>query len=453
MAWLLGIPLAVRLVLLFVIGVLAAGPINWAADAWAWNHRWRSPWRRAPAGHGPRSWLDCLPLVGWWRLRREEATHGVGFWLRPLLVELTCGAALATLYYWETETAGLIAGQINPRVAGGIAMINVSTLAAYLHAGFLFHAVLGALMMIASLIDIDDRIIPDQVTVPGTILGLLLATLLPIGLLPQVNRTITPTVVAKPLLTRAGPAAQEFGVPLWLEPVHVCSSNPWPENRIGAQRPTGLALGLACWWLWCFAFTRRRWRGSRGLIAALKIIAARVVSDFGLRPLREIAVLGTMFVTAVWWWGDGGAWFGLCTALVGLVGCGGAVWLIRILGSAAMGREAMGFGDVTLMMMIGTFLGWQAGVLIFFFAPFAGLLLGVVQLLLRRGDALPYGPFLCLGTVFVVVNWAALWDKTEIFFAAGWLVPIVLLACLIACGLMLAVWTAIKRRLIAADGH
>ena len=66
------------------------------------------------------------------------------------------------------------------------------------------------------------------------------------------------------------------------------------------------------------------------------------------------------------------AWAGLLTALVGLVGSGGIVWAVRLIGTAALRREAMGFGDVTLMMMIGTFLGWQACLIAFFLAPFAG---------------------------------------------------------------------------------
>jgi len=53
------------------------------------------------------------------------------------------------------------------------------------------------------------------------------------------------------------------------------------------------------------------------------------------------------------------------------------IWSVRIIGGWSLGREAMGFGDVTLLAMIGTFLGWQACLLVFFLAPFAGIVIGV----------------------------------------------------------------------------
>ena len=66
-----------------------------------------------------------------------------------------------------------------------------------------------------------------------------------------------------------------------------------------------------------------------------------------------------------------------------------------------------------LMMMIGTFLGWQACLIAFFLAPFAGLLVGIAQFALRRDDVIPYGPFLCLGAVTVVVFWAPIWTWAQ----------------------------------------
>ncbi len=444
---LLGLPLPIRLAMLFVAGVFAAGPINWAADAWAWSPRWRSPWRAVPEDKARRSWLDCLPLVGWWRLRREATDHGSGFWIRPLVVELACGLGTATLYWWETSAVELIAPQLDRQVVGGAMMVNLRPLAAALHTAFVFHAVLGGLMVIATLTDLDDRIIPDEVTVPGTLIGLLLATLLPLGLLPQIVPSPLPPVVGVPIVNMANQPLIAMEGPLTFQPVHLASANPWPEAFGGRPHWRGLASGLGCWWLWCFAHTRRRWHGRHGFTRALRAVSARVVREFRRTPIREVTTLGTIFIVCVWWWG-GAAWLGLLSSLVGMVGCGGTIWLIRIFGSAAMGREAMGFGDVTLMMMVGTFVGWQAGVLVFFLAPFAALVLGMVNLLTGRGDALPYGPFLCLGAVVVIVRWGDLWNYAEPLFSAGWLVPIVLVVCLMLCGVLLALWSLCKRALL-----
>jgi prepilin signal peptidase PulO-like enzyme (type II secretory pathway) len=125
------------------------------------------------------------------------------------------------------------------------------------------------------------------------------------------------------------------------------------------------------------------------------------------------------------------------------------VWLVRIIGTKVLQREAMGFGDVTLMAMIGAFLGWQTVIIAFFLAPFAGVVLGIAQWILHRDQEIPYGPFLCLASAAIVVTWAAIWQSTQIYFETGWLVPGVLGFCLIMLGVLLGGW----RKLLAALGR
>ena len=79
----------------------------------------------------------------------------------------------------------------------------------------------------------------------------------------------------------------------------------------------------------------------------------------------------------------------------------------------------MGFGDVTLLAMIGAFLGWQAAVVVFFLAPVAGSGRWPGPLLLRGENEIPYGPFLCLAAAATVLAWPAIWDFCYRVFLSG----------------------------------
>ena len=108
----------------------------------------------------------------------------------------------------------------------------------------------------------------------------------------------------------------------------------------------------------------------------------------------------------------------------------------------------MGFGDVTLMMMVGTMVGWQAGVMIFFVSPFAAVFVGILTLILKHDDVIPYGPFLCLGTLAMIVWWPTFWSPgLQGIFGVGWLMPTVLLGSFVLLGILLFVWQQIKRAL------
>jgi len=436
------------LLILFLVGIALGSLVNWAIYRLAWHQRTISPWGPAPADGQPRTWRDRLPIIGWWGLRREESIHGRWFWLRPMAIELSMGIGLAALWWWEVASRGLVVGLLEQQLefqAGLIMAIPPETFpTTLLWPTYINHVILIVLMAAASFIDLDEKIIPDEITVPGTLLGLLLATFMPWGLLPNVALRQVPPPIGKSL--ELPPAAE--GINAYLEPMTLAAPNIWTAELGGFPRWESLLLAQACWWLWCFALAPRVWRGRRGVFRGATVILRRVLREFTRPPLGAIAIAGALAIAAVWWWG-GHAWIGLLTALVGMVISGGLVWIVRLVGTAALQREAMGFGDVTLMMMMGTFLGWQACVVVFFVAPFAGLLAGILQAVTKHDDVIPYGPFLCLGALFVMVWWAAVWSYIDFAFEWGWLVLMVLLVCFALMGIMLAVWQQIKRMLFS----
>ena len=436
-------PLPFQLLIVCLAGLGLGSLVNWAIYRFAWfNPREISPWGIPPNNAPTRRWTDRLPVLGWFGLRREHSLHGRGFWIRPLLIELAMGVGLAMLYWWEVHEQMLVLPQVKDWLQSPLLPLAQVVPTSWTLATFINHALLITLMAAASFIDIDEKIIPDEITLPGTLLGLILATALPMGLLPHVDVRQTPETVSAPV---ALPPAVEFqnNSSMYVEPVTLASPNRWPSD---ASHWKYLLLGQACWWLWCFALTPRIYRGRRGVYRGLAIVLRRVARELTRRPIALFAYPGSLLIAAVWWWG-GTAWVGLLTSLLGLAVSGGLVWGVRIAGSAALGREAMGFGDVTLMMMVGTFLGWQAGIIIFFLAPFAGLIIGVSQFVSKSDDIIPYGPFLCLAAIFVIVRWADVWNRSQFAFQAGWLMPAVLIICIVLLGLMLAVWQQIKMKL------
>jgi prepilin signal peptidase PulO-like enzyme (type II secretory pathway) len=436
------IPIELRLAVVFLVGAFLGSLVNWAIYSLSWRPRSISPWTHPAPETPPRDWHDRLPVLGWLGLRREAAIHGRGFWIRPSLIELGLGVSLAWLYWWEVERLGLIQGQTPfPIVAPFLPV----------HLQFVSHTLLLCWILAAAFIDIDERIVPDEITVTGTLLGLTLAALVPMSLLPNVeerpaNARGEAPAVRLLLKQRGVPAVGLNGLPLFLEPVTAVAPEPWPPSWGRARTFPALAAGLGCYWLWCFALAPRIWRGRRGRVYALWIISRRVTREFLRPPLRWMLVAGTAAVVIVWAISPA-AWAGLLSSLLGLVGSGGIVWAVRIIGTAALRKEAMGFGDVTLMMMMGTFLGWQACLMTFFLAPFAALVIGILQFILRRDDALPYVPYLCLAAVGVVLFWAPIWSWARELFGAGPLVPFVLIVCLALLGIMLFIWRIIKTAL------
>jgi leader peptidase (prepilin peptidase) / N-methyltransferase len=96
----------------------------------------------------------------------------------------------------------------------------------------------------------------------------------------------------------------------------------------------------------------------------------------------------------------------LIGAVLGALIGGGSLWLMGFLWERLRGVEAMGLGDVKMMLMVGAFLGWRLAVLTIFIGVFSGSLAGIA-VMLRRGRnlqmMLPFGIFLGAGAIASVL--------------------------------------------------
>ncbi len=129
----------------------------------------------------------------------------------------------------------------------------------------------------------------------------------------------------------------------------------------------------------------------------------------------------------------GAAWAdSLLDSVHGALLAGGMIWLVGFAGRIVFRKEAMGAGDVSLMAMVGAFLGWKPAMEVFLLAPFFGSVVGLAELAWRshksrgtaaagkprkiefrdrngkveevlEGNYIPYGPFLALATVLVLI--------------------------------------------------
>lgn len=94
----------------------------------------------------------------------------------------------------------------------------------------------------------------------------------------------------------------------------------------------------------------------------------------------------------------------LSGVILGYLVGGGVVWGVRILGSLAFGKEAMGLGDVHLMAAVGACLGWVDSALAFFGATFVGLGWWILGRVFRGVGKrhMPFGPYLAVSTILVM---------------------------------------------------
>ncbi len=93
-------------------------------------------------------------------------------------------------------------------------------------------------------------------------------------------------------------------------------------------------------------------------------------------------------------------------AVLGALVGGGSLYLVAWLYSLIKGLDGMGGGDIKLLAMIGTFVGWKGVIFTIFIGSVTGTAAGVAQMVARRklnGKLrIPFGPFLAIGAMAYV---------------------------------------------------
>jgi leader peptidase (prepilin peptidase)/N-methyltransferase len=282
-------------------------------------------------------------------LRGRCRTCGASYSPRYLAIELLTALCFVGLFYLEVilNANNLDAGVLGPqRFATGRFVI------------WCFYTVLFCFLLVASVCDLDYQFIPLSLTVTGTLVGLIWSVVCPWPW-PYLPGQVAQAAPAAPFwfLRRDALRTALYPWPVW-----------WPLPGFlqpGGNWQTGLMTSLA---------------GVAAGTVVLRVI--RFLFGLGRGPEYtepedpELAKLPRWSIRR---------WFS---------------WMQRV------GGKALGLGDADLMMMAGSFLGWQPVLAAFVVGVFPGLFLGLGQLVLRGNQPFPFGPALALGVMITWLTWA-----------------------------------------------
>ncbi|HEY2102509.1 MAG TPA: prepilin peptidase [Chthoniobacterales bacterium] len=291
-------------------------------------------------------WHQNLPLISWLLLRGRCHNCGEHISFRYFAVELL--TALLFLLIWENFPWEIAVA----------------------------YWVFIALVLAATFIDFEYFIIPDEITIGGTVAGLLAAILVP--QLMNTDRRLTA------LLVSAGSAALGYAL-LWL--VLEGGKLVFGKKRIRLDHPT--------------AFTWTRQGDDADLIVGED---KSLWSEFFARETDELLlycpdakITGREFGNTILRFRYNQLRVGSDSfELDQLDEIHGTVQQIQI------PREAMGRGDLKFLACVGAFLGWRAVLFAVFAGSLYGSVVGLLTLVLGKrvwSLKLPFGPYLALGAV------------------------------------------------------
>jgi leader peptidase (prepilin peptidase) / N-methyltransferase len=291
-------------------------------------------------------WHQNLPLVSWLALRGRCANCGARIAFRYFAIELL--TALFFLIIWKAFPWQIA----------------------------IAYWVFVALVIVATFIDFEHFIIPDEITIGGTIAGLIASTAVP--QLMNADRRLMA------LLISAGSAALGYAL-LWL--VLEGGKLVFGKKRIRLDKLT--------------AFTWARHGDDADFVVGDE---KSLWSDFFARENDQLLLHCSSARIAEREFADTILRFHYNRVRVGSENFE-LDQLDEISGLAneiEIPREAMGRGDLKFLACIGAFLGWRAVLFAIFAGSLYGSIIGLITLVIGKrvwSLKLPFGPYLALGSL------------------------------------------------------
>ena len=192
----------------------------------------------------------------------------------------------------------------------------------------------------------------------------------------------------------------------WYENIPILSFVLLRGKCSGCQKPISIrypVVEILTAFLFVYAFSRYALRYEFFFIifffCALTAIA---FVDFSFQVIPDIISMPGMIAGIIFQIVRGEFFVGI----VGMLFGGGLILLIRVIGGKVYKKEVMGLGDVYLTAMIGAFVGFPLIIPAIFIAALVGAFLGVIFIVSThqsRESPIPFGPFLALGGITVII--------------------------------------------------
>ena len=299
-------------------------------------------------------WFDNLPIASWIWLGGHCRSCRAPIAPRYLLVEGFTAMSFAVL-----AQRYLVGAEPSPAV-------------------FAVVAALVAASIVVAFIDQDLEIIPDEITLYGMMAVPALSVLVPEFHLPP------SPFIAEGLAAARGPFE---GIAARLP---AALRAPLPAAlALAAVFALGAILGLWGYRLYWKAAHGGGLKPLRDCLLAM-VLAGSTGAAVGVMALRPEWILHPR-IHAFW------------SALAGMAAGAGLVLGVGVLGSKIFRKDAMGFGDVKLMGLLGGFAGWTGVIAGFALACLLGSVVGIYRLLRYRSRYLPFGPYLAAGSLAMII--------------------------------------------------